>query len=1355
VPTRAGILNVWRYYDEVFTFHDGRLLLRGPNGSGKSKALELLLPFLLDASLRASRLSTFGTAERTMHWNLMGEGASGTTRVGYVWLEFRFAAAEAGSGGAPGRWFCCGARLQASTHTTTVHADYFTTTARIGTSDGVALVNEAGQPLTKAALEEGLGDRGLVYGNAGEYRTAIRAALFPGLTEQRYDALITALLQLRTPKLSQRLDPALLSTLLSRALPPLGHQEIADLAEGFERLDRQRERLLHLDEEVAAARTLAARQRSYAQRVLRAGAAALISATTDLDNLTRTARQSAQEYELTAAAKADKQLHNENLERDASTIDARINGLIQSEGYQQGRELDSLRQQTAEARDRATDLRADADARRSDADTDASAVQDGQRAVQQRADAAKDLQAETRHAATRAGLVSVHEEIAAGLGAQSQQNQAQQNQAQQNQAQQGQALLRAATASRHSQLAAVCRALDEHERAVDRRQQAEADLDDASTALSEARAKQAAATQRHEAELASLGDKLTEWGAACRELAFPDPDALLDAIEPESALLALVDAVATAVLEEIVREETAAAARRKASQAERDDLARQVEQLADDQDLPPDPPPTRTADRTAMSGAPFWRLVDFSPHTPETARGPIEAALQASGLLDAWVGPSGTVGGHDTFADPAALAPAPGRSLADVLVPEHHPLVPIAAIQRLLAAIAFDDRLRDSHPAAIGADGSWRLGNLHGSWHRDHPAHVGAAARHRARERRIQELRSQIGALEDTIAALDARLSALADRRTTVANERALRPDHRELNEAAQAVLRASADVAAADRVVRRRVDTVADREKQVSRALLALTRLAAENGLPADRTALDTLAEAIDRFREQADTWLDAHGQVVMARQALYTLTRQAVRAEELARQREQEASAAEARHRDLAATLQAVEDTIGVDYREILAELAGLRKRLGDLREQLRAGQQEVMQLTDRLGELRARSASDAGARDAATAARDAAAHRFRHLAGGVFAADSGLEDLAAFHATLSGSDGVRAALEAARQVAAAWPTLPYAPNNLGDALHRLSESVHACRDTLSARADLGLETDEDVQVFSAVVNGVRAGAAELLHVLKNEAERSRQEITEAERELFDQTLTGDTRRHLADRIRQANDLVDRMNARLERVRTASKVAVRLVWQVALDLPPGTKAARDLLLKDPVRLTDADRESLHRFFRERIEQAKADDTAASWEEQLAQVFDYTAWHQFVVKVDRANGAGWQLLTRKLHGALSGGEKAIALHLPLFAAVAAHYQAVPEAPRVILLDEVFVGVDTSNRGQVFALLSALDLDLVLTSDHEWCTYAELSGIGIHQLITGSDGDEAVTTARFTWNGRDLLPDDEGDQLNE
>ncbi|WP_021595069.1 hypothetical protein [Actinomadura welshii] len=56
-----------------------------------------------------------------------------------------------------------------------------------------------------------------------------------------------------------------------------------------------------------------------------------------------------------------------------------------------------------------------------------------------------------------------------------------------------------------------------------------------------------------------------------------------------------------------------------------------------------------------------------------------------------------------------------------------------------------------------------------------------------------------------------------------------------------------------------------------------------------------------------------------------------------------------------------------------------------------------------------------------------------------------------------------------------------------------------------------------------------------------------------------------------------------------------------------------------------------------------------------------------------------------------------------------------------------------------------------LELDMVLTSDHEWCDYRELDGIAIHQLVTGADGDgdNAVTTARFIWDGHRTVPVDE------
>lgn len=43
----------------------------------------------------------------------------------------------------------------------------------------------------------------------------------------------------------------------------------------------------------------------------------------------------------------------------------------------------------------------------------------------------------------------------------------------------------------------------------------------------------------------------------------------------------------------------------------------------------------------------------------------------------------------------------------------------------------------------------------------------------------------------------------------------------------------------------------------------------------------------------------------------------------------------------------------------------------------------------------------------------------------------------------------------------------------------------------------------------------------------------------------------------------------------------------------------------------------------------------------------------------------------------------------------------------------------------------------------MVTSDHEWCTYGELPGIAVHQLLPGGN-DDAVTSARFVWNGVDL-----------
>lgn len=1322
-PHRAGILNVWRYYDETFTFHQGRLLLRGQNGSGKSKALELLLPFLFDASLRPNRLSTFGGSERTMHWNLLGEGASGKTRVGYVWMEFR----RVGDDGAE-RWFGCGARLQASVHTSAVHADYFTTGSRIADPAGVLLVNEAGQPLTRAALAEALRDRGDVHVSATDYRTAVRRELFSGMGEQRYESLLSALLQLRQPKLSERLDPSLLSTLLSRALPPLGEGEIAELAEGFERLDRQREHLKRLDDEVTAAETVASRQRAYARRVLRANSAALISATTEMDNLTRVARQSAEELEQALAERRSARTRREEQELRSHALDETIEGLRESDAYRQGEELDRLRRRTEDAAATAERQRAAAQAAQARSEGDQRHADEAADQARTLGEHAREAAGEAHRAARAAGLESIHHEVRTVLDAHPE-----------NGARQSRRLLRGADAARRQQVALVTEAIDEHDRAVRDRGAAEELLDEARTRLTEAITRRDEASAAWDDALAAQVERLLAWAEDCAELRITDLDALAAGAAAEAGVTALTEAAARPLEQEIAAAEATTRAARQGLRDEWSRLEEKLRRLSGETDLPPVPPPTRTAVRTATAGAPLWRVVAFREGVPLPVQSAVEAALEASGLLDAWVSPYDglTLPGHDTRAEAALAEAAPGPSLLEVLRPEQDIPVPADTVTRVLAGIAYGPTLPGGHPAAVSADGAWRLALATGTWSKPEPAHIGALARQRARQRMIAELTDRIGETNASLAALDDRLHGLAARRARLDADRAARPDHRELDARRRDRDRAEDTVAARDDAVRDVAGRLARCEREVAGALRALDRRAAEHGLPTDRARLRTLCDAIDRFRNTAESWVDARLAATAAADQARQRAEQADRSRRTAEERAEDVAAAEAEAAGLTARLEAVEATVGADYRQIVARLAEARDELRRCRQEAGGAAELLLRLEGQVGELRATSGQDAERREQAVATRDAAAHRFRHLCLAGLAEDAGITP------ALDAGDGTKATLEAARATAAKWPDLPHAPRNLGDAATRLSEAVHEARQRLGTRADLDLEPDDDIQLFTATLDGVRVGATGLLSTLTQERDRSRDDITAAERRLFDQILTGDIRRHLAARIRQAGELVDRMNGHLERVRTASNVAVQLVWDVRPDLPDSTRTARQLLLKDPGRVTESDREALHLFFRARIEEAKAGETAASWEEQLGEVLDYTAWHRFTVRLDRANGTGWQPLTKKLHGALSGGEKAIALHLPLFAAVAAHYEAVPLAPRPILLDEVFVGVDTVNRGQVFALLTALDLDLMVTSDHEWCTYGELPGIAVHQLLTDGD-DDAVTSARFVWNGRDL-----------
>jgi uncharacterized protein YPO0396 len=74
-------------------------------------------------------------------------------------------------------------------------------------------------------------------------------------------------------------------------------------------------------------------------------------------------------------------------------------------------------------------------------------------------------------------------------------------------------------------------------------------------------------------------------------------------------------------------------------------------------------------------------------------------------------------------------------------------------------------------------------------------------------------------------------------------------------------------------------------------------------------------------------------------------------------------------------------------------------------------------------------------------------------------------------------------------------------------------------------------------------------------------------------------------------------------------------------------------------------------------------------------------------------------------------------------------------------APRLMLLDEAFAGIDDAARAHCMGLIREFDLDFVITSEREWACYAELPGVAICQLQR-REGIDAVFVSRWSWDGR-------------
>jgi uncharacterized protein (TIGR02680 family) len=1339
-PLRLGLIELYHYDVEEFWFRDGHLLLRGNNGTGKSKVLSLTLPFLLDANLSASRVEPDGDRGKRMDWNLLMNKRY-ERRIGYAWIEF---GRRENSGRILTLTLGCG--LRAAAGRPSVDPWFFITEQRIGAD--LWLTTHEHTALSRERLIEAIGTRGHVFENAQTYRRAVDERLFR-LGTERYAALVDTLIQLRQPQLSKNPDENRLSEALTQALPPLDRAALEDVAEAMSELDDIRRGLEEIEAMRKAIAAFGARYRRYAQIATRRRARGLRQAQTDYDNASRDVNAAQKELD-DARAKVTRCLANEQKLDEQLAADAARLRVLQSDPVMR----DAARM--ASARDRATECRTlteESAARVTSARTQREReVESVTRRREQAGTTRGQLitsQSNSVALAKQTGLADVHARalnnvlLPDGVSDLPTESAA--------------ALVREGRESeirRREHIGLIRKRLRDVDAAVQARTRAHdakvlyADsFDDASESAR-------SAGERLEEVAAELLAGWRRHANAAQVLRIPDFEDVLGSLEGWLGSLNGVNPMRAALDHARQLQEERFAARDVAISDERQELVEERSRLleerhrleAGEHQRPPVPYTRDATVRRETAGAPLWQLVDFAPHVSGGARAGLEAALEASGLLDAWVLPHGVVLDARTHDVLLTVRPACAGSLADWLVPTI-PKTGLASavdsrvLSALLQSVACGEREPGEAEAWVSPQGEFRLGSVRGAWTKPDAQYLGHAAREAARQARLAEIATHLATLETALNACESAATQLAVLRQSARTEYGTAPSDEDL-------LRSHAQRNAAEQQRRDAQVRLGEAESRLALSESALSRARDELALDARDLRLPAATEDIDIIEQ-------ALGEYRMAVRELANAIRHHQTAlAELAEQIQREAQAHETlefatadlheKHKLLSAAIETVntlQTTVGKQVDELLSEIEATET----------ARQKHDRALKDARAALNAASAHRGTAEQKCTDLNEKLEERAhsRRLAIAslqAFAAETGfvvvaIPDLALPVGTATW--GVDAALTVARRAEQALADVPAEEPDWDRIQRDVGRDFTELQSTMSAQGQSATAEPSDHGLIVRIAYLQRPERPDTLEQrLEAELAEQRLILSAQERSLLEEHLEKEIAANLQRMIRDTEERVHAINAELEKRPTSTGMRYRLVWEPLSDdaenAVAGLAIARKRLLNTSADAWSAeDRRQVGEFLQARIDAERQRDERGTLFESLARALDYRRWHHF--SVERNQDKQW----KPLSGPASSGERALGLTVPLFAAASSHYESSDaRAPRLVLLDEAFAGIDDEARATCMGLIREFDLDFVMTSEREWGCYAELPGLNICQLVR-REGMDAVFVSRWTWDGRE------------
>ncbi|MDD6663928.1 MAG: TIGR02680 family protein [Bulleidia sp.] len=1324
---RMGFVNFWLYDDECFELEDGKMLLRGQNGSGKSITTQSFIPFILDGDRTPGRLDPFGSADRKMEYYFLMDGQKEES-TGYLYLEFKkegcdeYRTIGIGQKAHKGRPMGFWGFVIVDQH-------------RIGID--LQLYQRSGDiriPLEKTELKKLLGEQNPFTDEQGKYKALVNQYIFGFERMEQYEQFLSLLIKIRGSKLSNAFRPTRIYQILNDSLQVLSDEDLRPMVEAMERMDAIQEKLEGLIRSYNNAQVIAGEYDRYNQFMLirkwqacKESEEAADAVEKDLNSMIAETDQKKQEVlekrneiarleaELNAIARQieeylDPELENMdqrlvNAEKQVQTVNGRLsdkNGQIRekkeqilicerneeqyisAKEYQEGKADEKIR----ELNDLNKTLQMDVHVKAvSDSYEDTSILLEI-------ADMEKQI-SDTCH------LLQVsHRKNEEWLKAQQEEHD-------------------------HFQIVSAKTAVVEEKE--ERRDQMKDQLIE---------------------DLYSLRDN-TYWSVEQKTI--EDGKEIVMSYE-RSADSIPFDAVLSSDYQRVLHTYSYQQMQNETQlhglNQKMDVLVDEYHQLEEVREVEPVRDDLTAASRQRLmelgiQAIPFYRTVKFADDVDEHRQAVIEASLLKAGLLDALVV---TEQDRRTMEEKCP-------DLLDVTIRtgnDHHELT--------FTGLMVEDGLNEAmatevarilscfdHEFIVTDDGAFTHGLLQGRSDQNASLYIGATARMRAHQLALLEKQKQIDELAGEIRAVTAELDEIAAICKGMKEEWEKRPSVKELGQLCDTIFE--------DTLI---LNGLYERQKQLETASLAKKAEADQclqsankacSRFPYERTVgayEDVLSDL--KLYQRMFTSLSGFRREMEKYQSMI------VQNAEMKEQAENDCDFMIREKQSLEAELSSLQETIATIQSYLTSdEMVEKAEKLQSFRHDQKEKENLLHHVQTRVSILE----HDLEGSD------DRISHLRKqmqiHDHDRVLCRQYMMEEVGLRLVFEEDITSVKQASMKISQLDASQfkdRTPAEMVQKLFDVYTRNNSDIVQYSPSFETVFTQPVETVEirsaerSRQTVVAWWHGKKLSINDFARIVSQAVEETKALIEEKDRELFENILSQTVAQKLTARIDDSRKWVKDMSALMKKMKTSMDLHFSLSWT-----PIEKDESDELSISQLEKILNMDRELISsedetkaaRYFRNRIAKEKQKmmerNEAINYMELVRDVLDYRRWFEFRMSYWRNTGNRNEL-TNAAFNRFSGGEKAMAMYIPLFAALNAQYQKAtdPWHPRILALDEAFAGVDDTNIASMFQLVEELDFDYIMNSQILWGCFETVRKLKICELLRPLNADH-VTVINYIWDG--------------